>query len=121
MVGPEGVLGLGLDAVHLGADVAQPRLDLEPVALEPVGELVVARVAGIGQRVAHDDVGRRRRKQRVAGRIRAAVLHRLKHLGHVLPDSSGTVSIDDSCDSTHTDRLSDGLGKAGPIPLADRR
>ena len=82
----------------------QARLDLGPVSLQALRELVVARVVGVGQLVAHDDGLGGRPEQRVAGRVRAPMLHRLKHRGHLAADVPRAVPVDDPCDSTHTRR-----------------
>ena len=71
------------------------------VAVEPVGELEVTRRVRVGQLVAHDQLVVVRPVERVAGRVRAAVLHGLEHPGHVAPDLVGAVLVDDPRNSAH--------------------
>ena len=97
----EGVLGVDVDLVDRRPGLGEARLDLAPVALEPLGEAEVAHVVGVGQLAPHHDVRRRPVVERVPGRVRAAVLHGLEHRGHVEPDVVLAVPVDDSCDSTH--------------------
>ena len=103
---PQRVVGLVLDRLDRCAQLAHARLDLGPVALEPFGELEVARVVGVGQLVPDEDRLRCRPEEGVAGRVGAAVLHRLEHAGHVTADVLRAVPIDDSCNSAHTVSLS---------------
>jgi hypothetical protein len=100
-VGLERVLGRVLDRVHGRAELPQPALDLALVAREPVVELVVARRVGVGELDAHHPAVRRRAVERVAGRVGAAVLHRLEHAGHLRSDLTLPVAADDACDPAH--------------------
>ncbi len=49
----------------------------------------------------HEFVASRRAVDRVARRVRPAMLERLEHRGHFLADVAGGVAMDNSCDSTH--------------------
>ena len=97
------VAGLLLDLEVPRSERAEPRLDLSLVVLEPLLELEVARVVRVGQRVPHDDRVLYLAVQRVSGRVRPAMLHRLEHRRHVVPDGVGApvVAIDDSGDPAH--------------------
>ena len=98
---PKGVLVLLHERVHLGPERMKATLDLGPVPAQPVLVLEVAGRVGVGELVPHDHEIRRLAVERVARRVRAAVLHRLEHPGHLGPDRMLTVLVDDSCDSTH--------------------
>ncbi len=101
-----GVLGLGLDVVQPRAEPTEAVDHLALVALEPLLEVEVARRVGVGERVAHDDapVAVGGTVQRVARRVRAAVLHGLEHARHVAPDVARVVAVDDSRDPAHVRR-----------------
>jgi len=55
----------------------------------------------LGELEADDDQIRRLTEQRVATRIRTAMLHRLEHRRHLGADVGGPVSVDDACDAAH--------------------
>ena len=105
--GPVGVLGLALDPVDRGADLAQPGFDLQAVALETFTELEVAPIVGVGQLEPDDDLVGGRAVQRVAGGVRPAVLHGLQHAGHLGPDVARAVPVDDTGDAAHRCSLLD--------------
>ncbi len=98
---PVGVLGLGLDPVDVGADLAQARLDLQAVALQTLAEIEVARVVRVGQLEPDHHQIARRPEQGEPGGVGPAVLHRLKHVGHLRPDVGIGVAMDDACDAAH--------------------
>ena len=89
-------------AMDLRAEVLQPGLDAAAMAAQPVAELEVAGRVRVGELVAHDDLAVRGLSvERVAGRVRPAVLHRLEHPRHVEPDRVRPVPVDDPCDPAH--------------------
>ena len=84
---PERVRRLLLDLLDPRAERGEPRLDLDAVPAEPVLEVEVTRRVRVRELVAHDEVAVLGRPvQRVAGRVRAAVLHRLEHPRHLVAD-----------------------------------
>ena len=95
------VLRLLLDVVDVGTHCLQSPDDLILVPVEAVGELEVTRRVRVGELVAHDHLVVERAVERIAGRIRPAVLHRLEHPRHVAPDFVGAVAVDDACNSAH--------------------
>ena len=91
-----------LHRLDLGAGGAHPGLDLVALALDALGELgaVVGRLA---QLHVHDVGVGVAAVEREPGRVGPAVLHRLKHPGHVPPYLAlpAAVSVDDPRDPAH--------------------
>jgi hypothetical protein len=79
----EGVLRRVGGGVQGRPELLQAPHDLVLVVVQPVLELVVARGVGVRQLDPHHPVLGRRAVQRVARRVRTAVLHRLQHPGHL--------------------------------------
>ncbi len=100
----ERIRRLLLDLVDLGAERGEPRLDLDAMPAEPVRELEVARRVRVRELVAHDEVAVLRAPvERVPRRVGAAVLHRLEHPRHLVPDRVlRPVAVDDPCDAAHS-------------------
>src|SRR5258708_16700349 len=107
----ERVLLVSARGVDLGTELGQPGLDLVPVAFEPVGPAVVADLARVSQLDPHDEQVVRRALQGEAAGVGAAVLHRLKHPGHLTADVAGSVPVDDAGYAAHV---------VAPSPLASR-
>jgi hypothetical protein len=84
------------DVVHACAEAAQPPLDLGTMAHEPVVQLEVGRAVAVGEGGTHHVAVRRRAVERVARRVRPAVLHRLEHARQVPPDRAGAVAVDEA-------------------------
>ena len=83
----ECVRRLLLDLVDPRAERGEPRLDLDAVPAQAILEVEVTRRVRVRELVAHDEVAVLRAPvQRVAGRVRAAVLHRLEHPRHLVAD-----------------------------------
>ena len=90
-------------------------------ALLEVG-VVVGRLA---QLHVHDEAVGVAAVERVAGRVRAPVLHRLEHRGHVAPHLAlaTAVAVDDPGDPAHAGRLPQGRTSrySLALPVGDRR
>ena len=107
---PVGVLGLGLDPVDVGADLAEPRLHLQAVALQAFTEVEVPRVVRVGQlEPDHDQVARRAEQARTRW-SRARDASSTAACGHLRPDVGLLVAMDDACDAAHVGSGSFRLG-----------
>src|SRR6202012_3415418 len=95
----------------------QARLDVTPATPHVVGEDEVAGRRRLREVDAPHQLVPGGGIQRIAGRVRAAVLHRLQHAGHVAADAMGAVAVlvDDSCDSAHVVLLAARAGVGGPV------
>jgi hypothetical protein len=93
----------GVDRLDAGADRADASLDLAALAAQALGELEVLMAVGLRELDVHDVAVGVGAVERVAGRVRAAVLHGLEHARHVAPDLlvAVPVAIDDPCDPAH--------------------
>ena len=98
---PARVLGDDLDAVQHRPDLAEAGLELEAVALEPLAEVELCGRVGVGELDAHDDAFSRLAVEGEAGRVRAAMLHRLEHPRDLHADVRRTV-LDGSLQRCHT-------------------
>src|SRR5581483_4193922 len=99
----EGVLVVAVELPDLRAEVPEARLDLAPLAGEPLVELEVALVVRVGELVAEKEVAVLARVvERVPGRVRPPVLHRLQHPRDLVADGVlRAVAVDDSGDPAH--------------------
>src|SRR5712691_4484428 len=96
-----GILRLTFDPVDRRADLVQPRLDLLTVPVEPLLEVEASMVVGIGELEPDHDELALGTEERVAARVRPAMLHRLQHPSHLGPDVRVAVPVDDACDAAH--------------------
>jgi len=71
------------------------------VPLQPVGPADVPHLARVGQLDPHDEQVGRRAVEREAARVRATVLHGLKHPGHLAADIARPGAVNDACDAAH--------------------
>ena len=100
---PERVRRLLLDVEVPAAERGEPRLHLGAMPAQPILEVEVTRRVRVRELVAHDEVAVLRvAVQRVARRIRPAVLHRLEHPRHLVADGVlRPVPVDDPRNSAH--------------------
>jgi hypothetical protein len=89
--------------LHDRAGVPDPRQHLTSAPADVVDELQITRRRRLGQVDADDVLAGWLAIQRVAGRVRTPVLHRLQHRGHVAPDTVRAVAVlvDDPRDPAH--------------------
>src|SRR6202020_2268162 len=82
----------------------QPILGLTPAATNVIGELQVTGRGRVGELDPDRQLVTRGVVQRVAGRVRTPMLHRLQHARQIAADPMRPVSvlINNSRDSTHT-------------------
>ena len=100
---PERVRRLLLDLGDACAERREPRFHLGAVAAQALGEVEVPRRVRVRELVPHDEVAvLGGAVERVARRVRAAVLHRLEHARHLVSDGVlRAVPVDDPSDPTH--------------------
>src|SRR5699024_5030530 len=102
---PVGVFRLAFDPVDGCADLGQAGLDLSPTASQTLGVVEVTRVIRVGELEPHHQHVGGLAVQRVPGRVRATVLHRLKHAGHLAADgragAAGAALVNDPRDTAH--------------------
>ena len=100
----EGVRRLLLGLVDASTERDESRLDFGAMPPQPVLEVEVTRRVRVGELVAHDEVPVLGAPvQRVARRVRPAVLHRLEHPRHLVADGVlRAVPVDDPGDPAHS-------------------
>src|SRR6185312_16931963 len=98
---PVGVLLVAVHHVDHGADLGQPVLDLVAVAFQPLAPAEPPGLVRVGQLDPHDEQVAGRAVEREAAGVGPAVLHGLKHPGHLGADVTRPVPVDDARDTAH--------------------
>src|SRR4029079_12443437 len=100
--GRVGVLRAAVLPVDHAPDLGQPVLDLVAMALQPLAPAEPPGLVRVGQLDPHDEQVAGRAVEGEAAGVGAAVLHGLKHPGHLGADVTGPVPVDDARDTAHT-------------------
>ena len=103
---PVGVLLVAVHHVDHGPDLGQPVLDLVAVPFQPFAPAEPPGLVRVGQLDPHDEQVAGRAVEGEAAGIGAAVLHGLKHPGHLGAYVARPVTMDDARDTAHAAKTS---------------